>query len=91
MIEPTPKGGRGVKAEYPTTTIRVPVALVHTFQAVSLLYRMSGTDILLQTLATVAKFKRLSRPTRDWTKLNLLIEEIEATTPADWIEEFVKR
>ena len=81
-----PKGGRGLKAEYPTTVVRVPVALVPTVNAIVYIYRASGTDWVAE-IAKILQAHSLSRKsTRDWTVANKLIDQSEAAVPAGTTE-----
>jgi hypothetical protein len=81
-----PVGGRGHKAAYQTTVIRIPIdlkpqidELVNRFHEGSLEIEIDK-DIeskVPDLKAIIERYKLNSKPSRDWTKFNQLIEELE--------------
>jgi chorismate mutase len=87
---PKPVGGRGHKAPYQTMTIRIPIdvkeqveEIVERFRSGDLeLAQTASSDntIISQLNKIITRYKEISKtkPTsRDWTKCNQLIQEIE--------------
>lgn len=81
-----PVGGRGHKAAYQTTVIRIPInlkpqidELVNRFHEGSLEIEIDkDIDSKVPDLkAIIERYKVNSKPSRDWTKFNQLIEELE--------------
>ena len=81
-----PVGGRGHKAAYQTTVIRIPIdlkpqidELVNRFHEGSLEIEIDkDIDSKVPDLkAIIERYKLNSKPSRDWTKFNQLIEELE--------------
>ena len=83
-----PVGGRGHKAPYQTMTIRIPIdvkqqveEIVERFRSSDLeLAKIDGSDRnrISQLTAIIERYKEISKPSRDWTKCNQLIQEISA-------------
>lgn len=80
-----PKGGRGCKAEHPTTTVRVPIGLLDTIGLISDLYRETGTDVLEVVLMELVQRKLQAKSTRNWVEMADYIETIESSLPANWL------
>ena len=81
-----PVGGRGHKAAYQTTVIRIPIdlkpqidELVNRFHEGSLEIEIDkDIDSKVPDLkAIIERYKLNSKPSRDWTKFNQLIGELE--------------
>ena len=82
-----PVGGRGHKAPYQTMTIRIPIdvkeqveEIVERFRSGDLkLPKTDGSDLKRrsQLTAIIERYKEISKPSRDWTKCNQLIQELE--------------
>ena len=81
-----PVGGRGHKAAYQTTVIRIPIELkpqidelVNRFHKGSLEIEIDkDIDSKVPDLkAIIERYKVNSKPSRDWTKFNQLIGELE--------------
>lgn len=81
-----PVGGRGHKAPYRTTVVRIPIdlklqvdELVNRFREGSLEIN-SSNNIETKTpnlKAIIERYKLNSKSSRDWVKFNQLIEELE--------------
>lgn len=84
-MDTKPKGGRGCKAEHPTTTVRVPIGLLDTIGLISDLYRETGTDVLEVVLMELVQRKLEAKPTRNWVEMSDYIDEIEGELPANWL------
>ncbi len=96
-----PVGGRGHKAAYQTTVIRIPIdlkpqidELVNRFHEGSLEIEIDkDIDSKVPDLkAIIERYKVNSKPSRDWTKFNQLIEELEReldleAKPLAWVSE----
>ena len=83
---PKPLGGRGHKAPYQTMTIRIPIdvkqqvdELVERFRSGDLeLAKNDNSDNRISQLTTIIeRYKQESKSSRDWTKCNQLIQELE--------------
>lgn len=85
-IMPTPKGGRGQKAEYPTKVMRVPVALADTITTLCECYRDCGSDAFELSLRTIRQYHAKSAETRDWTKLKSLVTDIKSELPVGYLD-----
>jgi len=81
-----PVGGRGHKASYQTTVVRIPVdlklqvdELVNRFREGCLEIKidkdLKRTDPELK--AIIERYKAVSKPSRDWVQFNKLIGELE--------------
>jgi len=81
-----PVGGRGYKASYQTTVVRIPVdlklqvdELVNRFREGCLEIKidkdLKRTDPELK--AIIERYKAVSKPSRDWVQFNKLIRELE--------------
>jgi hypothetical protein len=82
-----PVGGRGHTAPYKTTVVRIPVDLQDRVEAMSDKYRaelMGGNQVdadddkLSKLSRIIDSYRSISKPSRDWTKCNQLIEELTA-------------
>jgi hypothetical protein len=86
MVKPV--GGRGHTAPYKTMVVRIPVDLYKRVEAMSDEFRedletgtnrVSTDDDKLSKLSRIIdKYKLASKSSRDWTKCNQLIDELEA-------------
>ena len=83
-----PVGGRGHKASYQTMTIRIPIdvkqqvdEIVERFRSGSLelaINENSDRNKISQLVIIIERYKAIAKLSRDWTKCNQLIQEIEA-------------
>ena len=83
-----PVGGRGHKAPYQTMTIRIPIDVKEQVEEIVEQFRSgdlqvvkidSGdNDKISQLMTIIERYKEISKPSRDWTKCNQLIQELEA-------------
>ena len=83
-----PVGGRGHKAPYQTMTIRIPIDVKQQVEEIVERFRSgelesTQTDSLdrsgiSQLSAIIERYKEISKPSRDWTKCNQLIQELSA-------------
>ena len=64
-----PKGGRGKKAPYKTQTVRVPVDVMETVEAIANHYRTTGEVLELP----------IQKSTIDYSKAIEIVEEIKTT------------
>ena len=85
----TPKGGRGIKAEHPTTVVRVPTDIKRSIEFASYCYKGSSTDIILLISSEILRLKGQMRDTRDWTKFKELLERVESELPIGYLEHIV--
>jgi hypothetical protein len=86
MVKPV--GGRGHTAPYKTMVVRIPVDLYERVEAMSDKFRedletgtnrVSTDDDKLSKLSRIIdKYRLASKSSRDWTKCNQLIDELEA-------------
>ncbi len=86
MVKPV--GGRGHTAPYKTMVVRIPVNLHERVEEIVEKFRddleIGATEINLnddkisKLLKIIDKYKSASKPSRDWTKCNQLIDELEA-------------
>jgi hypothetical protein len=82
-----PVGGRGHKAPYQTMTIRIPIDVKQQVEEIVERFRSdnielaktdcSDNNIILQLTAIIERYKTASKSSRDWTKCNQLIQELE--------------
>ena len=82
-----PVGGRGHKARYQTMTIRIPIDVKQQVEEIVERFRSghlevaknadSDNDRISQLTAIIERYKEISKPSRDWTKCNQLIQELE--------------
>lgn len=85
-----PVGGRGHKAPYQTMTIRIPIdvkeqveEIVERFRSGDLeVAKTDGNDnnIISRLTTIIERYKAASKSSRDWTKCNQLIQELETET-----------
>jgi hypothetical protein len=89
-----PVGGRGHKAAYQTTVIRIPIdlkpqidELVNRFHEGSLEIKIDkDIDSKVPDLkAIIERYKVNSKPSRDWVQFNKLIGELERELEAELI------
>jgi hypothetical protein len=83
-----PVGGRGHTAPYKTTVIRIPVDLQDRVDAMADKYRSdlemginqvdTDNDKISKLSKIIDNYRSVSKPSRDWTKCNQLIEELTA-------------
>jgi hypothetical protein len=86
MVKPV--GGRGHTAPYKTMVVRIPVDLYERVEAMTEKFRDDlesditsvnpDNDKILRLSKIIDKYKLASKPSRDWTKCNQLIDELEA-------------
>jgi hypothetical protein len=86
MVKPV--GGRGHTAPYKTMVVRIPVDLQERVEEIVEkfrddlemgLTRVDPDDDKISKLSKIIdKYKLASKPSRDWTKCNQLIDELEA-------------
>ena len=84
---PKPVGGRGHKAPYQTMTIRIPIDVKQQIEEIVERFRSGDLEVakidcsdnnrISQLTAIVERYKEISKPSRDWTKCNQLIQELE--------------
>lgn len=81
-----PVGGRGHKAPYKTIVIRIPVDLKSQVDDLVSQFREGSIGVNkhenIETKAPdlkaiIERYKLLSKPSRDWTKFNQLVGELE--------------
>jgi hypothetical protein len=83
-----PVGGRGHKAPYQTMTIRIPIDVKEQVEEIVERFRTgdlestqtdnSDNNIRSQLTAIIERYKTAAKSSRDWTKCNQLIQELEA-------------
>jgi hypothetical protein len=83
-----PVGGRGHKAPYQTMTIRIPIdvkqqveEIVEGFRSNNLASTQtddSERNRISQLTTIIERYKAAAKSSRDWTKCNQLIQELEA-------------
>lgn len=82
-----PVGGRGHKAPYQTMTIRIPIDVKEQVEEIVERFRtgdlevvkteQSDNHIISQLTAIIERYKTVAKSSRDWTKCNQLIQELE--------------
>lgn len=81
-----PVGGRGHKAAYQTTVIRIPIDLKPQIDELVNRFHEGSLEIEIEQAieskvpdlkAIIERYKVNSKPSRDWTKFNQLIGELE--------------
>ena len=81
-----PVGGRGHKAAYQTTVIRIPIDLKPQIDELVNRFHEGSLEIEIEQAieskvpdlkAIIERYKLNSKPSRDWTKCNQLIGELE--------------
>ena len=80
-------GGRGHKAPYQTMTIRIPMDVKEQVEEIVERFRSgnlevaknvdSDNDRISQLTVIIERYKEISKPSRDWTKCNQLIQELK--------------
>jgi DNA repair exonuclease SbcCD ATPase subunit len=83
-----PVGGRGHKAPYQTMTIRIPIDVKEQVEEIVERFRSGNLELtqtensdnnrISQLNAIIERYKEMSKPSRDWTKCNQLIQELSA-------------
>ena len=83
-----PVGGRGHKAPYQTMTIRIPIDVKQQVEEIVERFRDGDLEVakidnsannrISQLTAIIERYKEISKPSRDWTKCNQLIQELSA-------------
>ena len=86
MVKPV--GGRGRTAPYKTMVVRIPVDLQERVEEIVEKFRDDlemgaisvdpDNDKISKLSRIIDKYKLVSKPSRDWTKCNQLIDELEA-------------
>jgi chorismate mutase len=82
-----PVGGRGHKAPYQTMTIRIPIDVKERIEEIVERFRdnnlestqtdNSENNIISQLTTIIERYKTAAKSSRDWTKCNQLIQELE--------------
>ena len=82
-----PVGGRGHKAPYQTMTIRIPIDVKQQVDEIVERFRsgdlestqteQSDLHIISQITTIIERYKTVAKSSRDWTKCNQLIQELE--------------
>ena len=81
-----PVGGRGNKASYKTTVIRIPIDLKSKVDELVYQFRGGSLEIvsddnfetkISDLRAVIERYKLNSKASRDWVKFNQLIAELE--------------
>jgi hypothetical protein len=85
MVKPV--GGRGHTAPYKTMVVRIPVDLQERVEEMVEKFRDDlemgitsvdpDNDKISKLSRIIDKYKLASKPSRDWTKCNQLIDELE--------------
>ena len=83
-----PVGGRGHKAPYQTMTIRIPIDVKQQVEEIVERFRSGDLEVakidcsdnnrISQLTAIIERYQEISKPSRDWTKCNQLIQELLA-------------
>jgi hypothetical protein len=86
MVKPV--GGRGHTAPYKTMVVRIPIDLQEQVEEIVEKFRDDlemgitrvdpDNDKISKLSKIINKYKLASKPSRDWTKCNQLIDELEA-------------
>jgi hypothetical protein len=86
MVKPV--GGRGHIAPYKTMVVRIPVDLQERVEEIVEKFRDDlemgitsvdpDNDKISKLSKIIDKYKLASKPSRDWTKCNQLIDELES-------------
>ena len=82
-----PVGGRGHKAPYQTMIVRIPINVKEQVEEIVERFRSGDLEVakiddsdlnrISQLTAIIERYKEISKPSRDWTKCNQLIQELE--------------
>jgi len=82
-----PVGGRGHKAPYQTMTVRIPIDVKEQVEEIVERFRSSDLElaktdcsdnnIISQLTPIIERYKIAAKSSRDWTKCNQLIQELE--------------
>ena len=82
-----PVGGRGHTAPYKTTVVRIPVDIQERVEIIAEEFRDNlemgitrvnlDNDKISKLSRIIDKYKLASKSSRDWTKCNQLIQELE--------------
>jgi hypothetical protein len=82
-----PVGGRGHKAPYQTMTIRIPIDVKQQVEEIVERFRSGDLELaknddsdnnrISQLTTIIERYKTIAKSSRDWTKCNQLIQEIE--------------
>jgi hypothetical protein len=82
-----PVGGRGHKAPYETVIVRIPVDVKPQVEEIVERFRTSGLELakndnsdnnrISQLTTIIERYKTIAKSSRDWTKCNQLIQELE--------------
>ena len=82
-----PVGGRGHKAPYQTMTIRIPIDVKEQVEEIVERFRSGNLELaktdcidnngILQLTTIIERYKAVAKLSRDWTKCNQLIQELE--------------
>lgn len=79
MAVNTNKGGRGKKAEHPTTVIRIPIALESLVQTISDDYKLTGQIPTVETCTSLNKPISLDES----TELSKIVARLSKKSKAD--------
>jgi hypothetical protein len=82
-----PVGGRGHKAPYQTMTIRIPIDVKQQVEEIVERFRSDNSEStqtddrdnnrISQLTTIIERYKIAAKSSRDWTKCNQLIQELE--------------
>lgn len=82
-----PVGGRGHKAPYQTMTIRIPIDIKEQVEEIVERFRSGDLELaknddsdnnrISQLTTIIERYKTIAKSSRDWTKCNQLIQELE--------------
>ena len=83
-----PVGGRGHKAPYQTMTIRIPINVKQQVEEIVERFRSGDLELakndcsdnnrISQLTTIIERYKAVAKSSRDWTKCNQRIQELEA-------------
>jgi hypothetical protein len=82
-----PVGGRGHKAPYQTMTVRIPIDVKEQVEEIVERFRSGDLELaktddsdhnrISQLTTIIEQYKAAAKSSRDWTKCNQLIQELE--------------
>ena len=82
-----PVGGRGHKAPYQTMIIRIPIDVKEQVEEIVKRFRSGNLELaktdssdnnrISQLTTIIERYKAVAKSSRDWTKCNQLIQELE--------------
>jgi hypothetical protein len=77
-----PVGGRGRVAQYPTTVVRVPIAIKESIEDLVCRHRDGlTTSRWEEVIEIVQRYADNKKETRDWTVANRLLDELLSLIP----------